>query len=248
MGVVETGEQNADFQRLHQLIDGADDVKGFLEGMTRYAAATISRATGGRIECAVTLHRRKRRATIAGSSATAVTLDAIGQQLGDGPCLEALENFKPVLLADTGTDERWPAYSRALAAAGAVSVLGVPLELGKDASAALNFFALETSVFTEDAINEAVIFADMAGQALRLALRIATADLLAADLKAAMERRTAIDLATGVIMCQNNCTQAEAFNMLLVASQHRNEKVHDVAADIIKGRSGDQAPSTYFED
>lgn len=53
---------------------------------------------------------------------------------------------------------------------------------GTDASAALNFIAVETGPFTKDAIAEACVFTDGASQALRLALRIATADLLSADL------------------------------------------------------------------
>lgn len=188
---METEEQNEDFQRLHHLITGTDDVKGFLTGMSKYAAATLTRAAGSRIECAVTLHRRRRRATVAGSSDIAILLDGVEQALGDGPCLEALQTLQPVLLADTATSDRWPAYAKNLAAAGARSVLGVPLELGEDASAALNFFAADTGLFTRDVIDEAAVFADMAGQALRLTVRIATADLLAADLKAAMESRTA---------------------------------------------------------
>lgn len=237
---VETDEQNEDFQRLHQLITGADDIKGFLTGMTRYAATTLTRAAGARVECAVTLHRRKRSVTIGGSSDTAILLDGVEQSLGDGPCLEALQTLQPVLLPDTRTDERWPEYSAQVAAAGVRSVLGVPLELGHDASAALNFFALETGRFTEAAVDEAVVFADMAGQALRLLVRIATADLLAEDRKAAMEQRTAINLATGIIMGQNNCTQEEAFGMLMHASQTRNQKLRDIAEGIVKKRAGAQ--------
>ena len=141
MVLVESDEQSDDFRRLHQLIEGTEDIKGFLDGMSRYAASTLSRVTGASIECAVTLHQRKRRVTIAGSSDTAIKLDAIEQALGDGPCLEALQTLKPVLLPDTDRDQRWPDYSKELAAAGARSVLGVPLSLGKNASAALNFFA-----------------------------------------------------------------------------------------------------------
>lgn len=74
-------------------------------------------------------------------------------------------------------------------------------------------------LFTETVVEEAVIFADMAAQALRLAVRIATANLLAQDLKTAMESRTAIDLATGIIMEQNHCSQGEAFAKLCDASQ-----------------------------
>lgn len=246
---VETEEQNEDFQRLHQLIAGTDDVKSFLDGMTGYAAATLSRATGARIECAVTLWRRKRAVTLAGSSDDAILWDGIEQALGDGPVLEVLRTLTPIVLADTNGDSQWPEYAAALDAAGARSVLAAPLELGKDASAALNFFAPKTNAFTDDAVAEAVVFADMAGQALRLALRIATADLLAEDLKAAMGRRTVIDLTTGIIMAENNCNQEQAFAFLHQASQNRNQKLHDVAADIIAERNGTHAaPVTHFDD
>lgn len=246
---VETEEQNEDFQRLHQLIAGSDDVKSFLDRMTGYAAATLSRATGTRIECAVTLWRRKRAVTLAGSSDNAILWDGIEQALGDGPVLEALQTRSPVVLADTSTASPWPAYAATLDSAGARSVLAAPLELGKDASAALNFFAPNTHAFTDDAVSEAKIFADMAGQALRLALRIAAADLLAEDLKAAMKRRTVIDLSTGIIMAENNCTQEQAFAFLNQASQNRNQKLHDVAAGIMSERNGTTpAPSTHFED
>lgn len=246
---VETEEQNADFQRLHQLIAGTGNVKGFVDGMTRYAATTLSRVTGARIECAVTLWRRKRAATLAGSSDEAILLDGIEQSLGAGPVLEAVETSQPVLLEDTQTDERWPKYSKNVAAAGARSVLGVPLALGNDASGALNFFAPTTGLFNQVAIAEATQFADMAAQALRLALRIASADLLAEDLRAAMERRTAIDIATGIVMNESRCSQDEAFEFLIRASQNRNQKVHDLAEAIVAGVSGAKGKTTtHFQD
>jgi GAF domain-containing protein len=246
---VETEDQNEDFQRLHQLITGTKDIKGFLDGMTRYASTTMTLATGERVECAVTLWRRKRSMTIAGSSDTAILLDGVEQALGDGPCVEALETLAPVLLADTAVENRWPEYSKSLAAAGARSVLGVPLALGKDAAAALNFFAPATGLFTAETIEEAAIFGDMAGQALRLALRLVAAELLAEDLRSAMQTRAVIDVACGMIMEQNQCTQEEAFEFIAQASQHRNQKVHDVAASIIRRHSGSSGTTTtHFQD
>ncbi|MCX8456088.1 GAF and ANTAR domain-containing protein [Paenarthrobacter ureafaciens] len=246
---METDEQNEDFQRLHQLIDGKEDLKGFLNGTTKYAARALTRATGVRVECAVTLHRRKRAATIAGSSDDAILLDGIEQRLDDGPCMEALRTGVPVVVIDAATETRWPAYARNLTVAGARSALGVPMELGDDASAGLNFFSDVAGLFTEGVIEEAVTFADMASQALRLALRIATADLLAKDLKAAMERRTVIDLATGIVMSQNRCSQEEAFAVMLRASQNRNQKLHDVARDMLRSLAGNTDEArTHFDD
>jgi hypothetical protein len=245
---VDTDAQNQDFQQLHELISDTEDIKGFLDGMTRHAAANLSRIAGAPIACAVTLRRNKRTLTVSGSSGKALHLDRIEQDLGHGPCLEALRTFTPVLLADTRHDHRWPVYSRSLAAAGYCSVLGVPVDLGDAASAALNFFAPAAGLFNDEAVREAVVFADTAGHALRLALRIISAELLAKDLKAAMESRTDIDLACGMVMTQNQCTQEQAYQFLLMASNNRNMKVHTVAQEIIRRLSGSQQTATHFED
>ncbi|WP_344698136.1 GAF and ANTAR domain-containing protein, partial [Paenarthrobacter ilicis] len=134
---------NDDFERLHQLISSAEDLKAFLDGMTGFAATTLSRVTGTRIECAVTLRRRKRAMTIAGSSDTAILLDGVEQSIGEGPARTALETGTPTLLEDAATDQQWPKYVKNLSFMGVTSALGVPMALGNDAAAALNFFAME---------------------------------------------------------------------------------------------------------
>jgi GAF domain-containing protein len=245
---VDTDVQNEDFQRLHQLIECSADIKGFLDGLAGHAAASLSRTAGAPIACAVTLGRRKRTVTIAGSSDEAVILDHIEQDLGDGPCLEALRTFEPVLLADVGSDVRWPQYSAILAGTGYRSVLGVPVDTGEAASASLNFFAPAAGLFTEEAIGEAVVFTRTAGQALRLALRISAAELRANDLKAAMESRTVIDLACGMIMTQNRCSQEEAYQFILRASNSRNVKARTLAQEIIQRLAGTQETATHFDD
>ncbi|WP_087874743.1 GAF and ANTAR domain-containing protein [Arthrobacter globiformis] len=243
-----TADQSDDFEQLHALITNTADIRGFLDGMTGFAAAIMTRSTGHRIECAVTLNRRKRRASIAGSSNEAVMLDEIEQHLGQGPCEDALRTGAPVLVADVATDPRWPQYRESLEAAGCRSVLGIPLTLGPDASAVLNFFAPASGLFTEDAIADAEVFAVVAGQALHLALRIAAADQLAENLRAAMESRTAIDLACGIIMAQNRCSHDQAFEILRRGSSTRNQKLHALAEEIVAGVSGAPVAAAHFED
>jgi hypothetical protein len=245
---VDIDVQNEDFQRLHQFIEGSADIKDFLDGMARHAASSLSRTSGVPIACAVTLLRRKRTATVAGSSDEAVVLDRIEQDLGEGPCLDALRTAGTVLLADASTDMRWPRYSRSLAAAGYSSVLGVPVDSGEKSSASLNFFAPATGLFSEEAIAKALVLARTAGQALRLALRIVTAELLASDLKAAMESRTVIDLACGMLMTQNRCSQEQAYEFLLRASNNRNMKLRAVADEIVRRVAGNRQSATHFED
>ena len=63
-----------------------------------------------------------------------------------------------------------------------------------------------------------------------------------------MQSRTAIDIATGVIMAQNRCSQEVALKVLKTASSLRNMKLRDVAASVAASVSGDTAISTYFDE
>ncbi|BCW74086.1 GAF and ANTAR domain-containing protein [Arthrobacter sp. NicSoilB11] len=242
------GSSNRDgqFVQLHDIIMGSGNVADFLTELSSVAASAVSEDAGVFVECGVTLQRRKRSATIAGSSERAVVLDKLEQVLGEGPCIAALEAMKPVILSNVETDTRWPKYQKLLAENGCRSVLGVPLALDGHQSAALNFFASEPDVFADEVVRRAEGFADLAGRALRLALRIADAQNLADDMRAAMANRTTIDLACGVIMAQNRCSQDEAMALLTKASSHRNQKLRDLAAGVI-GRVSDGAVTTHFD-
>jgi hypothetical protein len=127
-----------DIERLQDLVAGMDDIKDLLDGMTGLAATALTRLTGARIECSMTLHRRERPATIAGSSDQAILLDGIEQRIGDGPCLQALRTGVPVLMQELSADMRWPTFRSELTSRGFGSVLGVPLKLGTTASAGLS--------------------------------------------------------------------------------------------------------------
>ncbi|VXC32904.1 Histidine kinase [Arthrobacter sp. 9V] len=233
---------------LHELVVGSSDIHGILNGVTGFACDAMSKVAGENIDCALTLRRRKRTATVAGSSERAVYLDKIEQELKQGPCLEALDAGRPMLLADVATDTNWPLYSSALAAEGVRSALGVPMDLGETSQAVINFFAPTAGTFTDAVIAEAAAFADVAGSTLRLAIRVETVEQLNADLKTAMSSRTVIDLACGVIMAQNRCSQDEAFSVLTKASSHRNQKLHAVASEIIANLSGSNDNQLRFDD
>lgn len=232
--------------QLQDLIVGTQNVEDFLDRLAEFSAATLSHSLGQEVECGVTLQRRKKSMTVAGSSSKAVMLDRIEHSLGDGPCIEALRTQTVVLLADVDTDPRWPEYQAQLAAHGCRSTLGVPLVIGDGSAAALNFFAFAPSVFSPDVVAEASGFADLAGRALRLAVRIGTAQTRAEDLQAAMEHRTTIDLACGVVMAQNRCSQEEAMRILTSVSSNRNQKLRVVAAEILANLTAGEV-RTHFD-
>lgn len=233
-------------EQLHSILVGAEDAVEFLSGLSKLAAASVSEAAGDVVECAVTIKIRRKPSTAAGSSARAVELDKIEQAVGDGPCIKALRDMSPVIIDDVASDLRWPELNRKFAEAGVHSSLGVPLEISGEASAALNFFASKPGVFTPDIYDKALGFAAAAHSTLHLSVRINSALNRAEDLEAAMQGRTAINLACGVIMAQNRCSQSEAMEILTKVSSNRNRKLRDVATELIEQLSGTSI-HTHFD-
>lgn len=86
-----------------------------------------------------------------------------------------------------------------------------------------------------------------ASKALRRAVRISQLAEAKAHLLAAMESRTAIDLATGAIMAQNRCSQETAIKILTIASSTRNVKLRDIAASVVASLSQDPKVRTHFD-
>ncbi|MCM3689114.1 GAF and ANTAR domain-containing protein [Kocuria rosea] len=230
---------------LHELLLASEDITGFLDAFTASIAEALA-GDGEQVWCAVTLLRPKRSATVAASSDRAEALDEIQYHYGDGPCLTAAREHRVVYVADTRTDPRWPAYGKAAAEAGILSALGVPFDLGGEAEAGLDVYA--DTADTYDAATIKVVQAQVASAStvLRLAVRLARHRDTAADLKAAMESRTTIDLAVGIVMGQNRCTQERAFEILRAASSHRNIKLRDLAADLV-AQVGKGPTSTHFK-
>jgi AmiR/NasT family two-component response regulator len=61
-----------------------------------------------------------------------------------------------------------------------------------------------------------------------------------------MQNRTVIDLACGVIMAQNRCSQEEAMALLMQASSNRNQKLRVLAAEVL-GRVSSGSVTTHFD-
>lgn len=221
-------------QRLQDLVLETPDVGAFLQELSVLSAGSVAEAAGLSVTCAVTLSRERKCATLAGSCPLARQLNEIQQAFGEGPCLEAMRESTTVLVPDTRADKRWVRYSQAVARRGQLSILGVPLALDQGAAASLSFFARDVEAFTPEIVRACESLACKAGKALRLAVRIGASQELKDDVLAAMRSRTSINLASGIVMGQSRCTQAEAIAILTRVSNNRNVKLRIVAEEILR--------------
>jgi GAF domain-containing protein len=239
--------ENGILSRLQDLVLQSADPQDFFKEFAVFSASMLAPA-GGDVHCNVTVVRRKRPITVASSTSQARVMDELQYAHGDGPCLSAMRTGKIVYVDDVATERRWPEYVRAVSAYGVRSILGVPLQLEGDATAALNIYSSAAQGFSPEDIRRAELFGEQSSKTLRLELRLAQLKDAKEDLEAAMKSRTAIDVAVGVIMAQNRCSQAAAMEILRKASNSRNIKLRDVAAGVIESVSPDPALRTHFDE
>jgi GAF domain-containing protein len=143
-----------------------------------------------------------------------------------------------VIVGDLAQDRRWGKYRLHALAHGVRASLSLPITSGNGAVGALNFYATTPHAFTDEHARTGAHFADQAAGALRLAARLADQATLTAQLQEAMSSRAVIDQAIGIVMGQNRCDANAAFNVLRRASQNRNIKLRQVAADLVEAVSG----------
>ena len=145
-------------------------------------------------------------------------------------------------------DSRWPEYLATAFEHGVRSILAVPFQLDQEeAKAALNLYAAKEDAFSAETIDTAESYVHIAAGSLQLAVRIARLSDARQNLMAAMESRTAIDTAVGVIMAQNRCSQEAAFATLKRASSSRNMKLRDIAVSVLASVAQDPSVATHFE-
>ncbi|RJT96901.1 ANTAR domain-containing protein [Arthrobacter frigidicola] len=217
---------------LRDLALNSTDVKDFLYDLANLAVHRLS-TPGREVFCGITLLRPRTAATVASSSRHARNLDEIQYAFRDGPCLTAARTSTTVLVEDTQYDTRWPEYQEAARAQKVRSILAVPVPIDGEAQCGLNLYSVGPSAFDLDAVRTAEVFAREASRSLRLAVRIARLTDAGENLRAAMESRTTIDLAAGIIMAQNGCGQESAMTILKAASSARNTKLRDIAASVV---------------
>jgi GAF domain-containing protein len=243
-----TGLQGEVASQLQDMVLEAADAEEFFQELAVFSASLLS-PPGSTVHCNVTVVRRKKPVTVACSDARARMMDELQYAFGDGPCLTAMRTGTTIYVPDVSREHRWPEYIRAVAKHGVQSILGVPLPLEGESTAALNIYSSRPHGITGEDIARAELFGEQSAKTLRLELRLTRLQEAKDNMEAAMKSRTTIDVAVGVIMAQNRCSQDAAFTILRRASSSRNVKLHDVAMGVIASISP-QAPAlrTHFDE
>ena len=202
------------------------------ERIVTAAVATVPRVT----QAGISLVEQSRTVrSHAPSTAVVGELDRLQNELGEGPCLQAIHAETRIDVPDTAASAfRWPRWTAVARERGVGSMLCLQLFARDGSAGALNLYASEPHAFDDDAHHLAGLFAAHAATTLYGAQQVD-------HLRRAVASRDDIGQAKGILMERFSLTPDQAFDMILRTSQDTNVKVHDVARFLIgqvSARSG----------
>lgn len=176
------------------------------------------------------------------SSPVAQRADGAQVIAGEGPAYAAWDQAQLVVSDDLPGDQRWPRAAHLIRDLPVHGVVVVPLRADGDPRGTLSAYQPVAGV-------EAAILARVEALASVVAAIVAELEHRqkledrAAQLQRAMQTRSTIDLAKGIVMAARRCDPDEAFAALVNASQHTNTKLRDIAATIVDDAANGRRPS-----
>lgn len=167
-------------------------------------------------------------ASHAPSDPVVATLDALQDDLGEGPCHDCVHTRARVTADDLALvgPPRWPRFAPVALEHQIAAMCSVHLATRQGFSAALNLYAPTPGAFDEACLATAALVASHAAIAIGSAHRVA-------DLTDAIASRDVIGQAKGILMERKGIDGREAFDMLVRSSQDTNIKLRDVAAWLV---------------
>ena len=204
-----------------------------LNGVLLKVAELAKRAIPKTSDVSVTLVRDQQAFTAAFTGADALELDESQYDAGYGPCLEVAQATGVISIPDMAAETLWPTFTKQALAHGLHSSLSIALPVQESVVGALNLYSRSKSAFDQDSVELGLTFASYAAVAIANAHLYQTTAVHAANMRHAMETRSVIEQAKGIMIARLGCGPTEAFEALSKASQDSNRKLSDIAAEVV---------------
>jgi hypothetical protein len=178
----------------------------------------------------VTLLRSGRMLTPVGSDDLVRRGDALQYELAEGPCLDSLHSHETVMSQDLSQEKRWPRWTdSALVDMDIRAMMSLWLARNSRSYGALNLYADRIHAF------EPEDYATAHALAAQLSVAVA-AQREIGERGVAMESRTQIGQAQGILMERLAIDADQAFAYLRRISQSENRKLITICNEIVETR------------
>ena len=176
-------------------------------------------------------HRQLR--VVAASSDDAELMELLQLQNEQGPCMDCYRTGAPVSVPDLADATQWPAFTAAVAEAGAFrSVHALPLRLRREAIGAMNLFHRAPGPLPQADLALGQALADVATIGILQERAIRRGEVVNEQLQTALTSRVVVEQAKGLLAQHHGLTMDAAFDQLRRYARANNLRLADVARQL----------------
>jgi len=220
---------------LAELVYSRDDYSEMYDALCRAALHLVD----GCDHASIMLHQHGHFVTVAASDDTARLIDQLEREVGEGPCVDAIEEEAAQLDADLTEASAWPSLRDRIVAESPVrGMAGFRLLVDNRKAGSLNLFSDRPHALTGASVDQSAVLAAFAS----VALMAASHKEQARTLRDGLDSNREIGKAIGLMMAFHKVGDDEAFDILRKASQDMNLKISEIAGQIVHHHN--QRPTT----
>ena len=175
------------------------------------------------------------RGSLCVSNPVSDLIEQLQYTLGEGPCLDAYAEDRPVLEPDLAepVTRRWPAFSGPAVDAGVRSIFGFPLRVGEVRLGALNLYSHVAQALTDEQHADALVVADIAAQTVLMLQADAPPGAVSIELEAGADFQLVVHQAAGMVAVQLDIPVHDALVRLRAHAFAHERPLPDVARDVV---------------
>jgi GAF domain-containing protein len=164
-------------------------------------------------------------------------LETLQEQTGEGPCIDAFLDDRPVEAVDLLSDARWPRMGRLAAEHGIRAVLGIPVDLRGGPVGTLNLYATRPHRWDDAEVAAIRAYGRVVASLLRSAADAHVKGRAAEQLGHALQHRVRIEQAKGILMERRRLDAQAAFDLLRGYARSTRRPLGEIARLVTSGAS-----------
>lgn len=208
-----------------------DDVPDLLNRLTSDCARLLDVAAAGLL----LVDRRGALHVVAASSHDAEDLEAFQAQRAEGPCHDAYQDGRPVLVPDVAAvADRWSEFVPLALQHGVLSVHAVPLRLRDQVVGALGLFGSGVGELNDRDLRLAQALADVATISIIQDRVASDRDAANEQLQTALDTRVLLEQAKGVLAHSGGLAMPDAYAALVQYARDHNLKLAQLARALVE--------------
>jgi GAF domain-containing protein len=215
-------------EKLAAVVQGQRTLGAALAGIAEAAVLSVP----GCDAASVALSIEGRPATAAATARIALELDLVQYDTDEGPCLTSFRVIETLRLDIIEQGDVFPHFARAAGAQGVRGVLSLPAVWGTEVVATLNLYS-RSGPFDKSAVSVGSVLVAQVAIAVSRSPEFAAARATVEQAQRDVDDRANVDVATGLLMATQGCTQEQADGLVREAADHEGKTIVDIAHRII---------------